>query len=359
MGASYNHYNHIDFKHEMTMSVFFYIYNWILWESRKTDNKKSWIMSVQVESGLISDVGSEMKGETGVDSGTRIISDLGTETKVERESKGNNLGQIMSVEGETGVLSEELEPEIKVEKESKGNAGKYKPRRGRPYTPSLPCKHCGKVFTRQRTMRLHIQGVHLKIKRKEETNTESKVIKCEQCDKVVKRKAELKLHNKRAHLKIKDYKCVVCSKLFSTINELTTHEVIHKEKRFSCSICGLKIRWKRSLVNHMEGRHMGIQQKQYFCQECGIHYSNTAHKLTHMDQSKLRKFTCETCGKQFVMNKNLKKHNRLHKDGRLDQTGRRLVVHQKKKEVVKSKYSAEVFFYMHLFSKLSYISTIV
>ena len=79
-------------------------------------------MSVQVESGLISDVRSEMKGETGVDSGTGIISDLGTETKVERESKGNNLGQIMSVEGETGVLSEEPEPEIKVEKESKGNA---------------------------------------------------------------------------------------------------------------------------------------------------------------------------------------------------------------------------------------------
>ena len=31
-----------------------------------------------------------------------------------------------------------------------------------------------------------------------------------------------------------------------------------------------------------------------------------------MDQSKLEKFTCDTCGKQFGFNKNLKKHKRSH-----------------------------------------------
>ena len=219
----------------------------------------------------------------------------------------------MGVECETRLISD-LEIEMKVENESKRNAKKYKSRRGRAYVPSRPCKHCGKVFTRKRTMRLHIKRVHLKIKdNKVDRQTKIKDIKCEQCDKVVKRKTELKLHTKRAHLKIKDHVCEVCIKPFSTTNELNTHKIVHREKKFHCNICSLKIRDKRSLVNHMESRHMGISKKPYFCQDCGIHYSNTAHKLTHMDQSKLEKFTCETCGKQFGFNKNLKKHKRLHK----------------------------------------------
>ena len=217
------------------------------------------------------------------------------------------------VEGKTGLISD-FEKEMKVENESDGNVKKCKSRRGRSYIPSRPCKHCGKVFTRRRTMRLHIKRVHLKIKEnKVERQGKRKDIKCEQCDKVVKRKTELQLHVKRAHLKIKDHVCEVCMKAFSTTNELNTHKIVHREKKFHCNICGLKIRDKRSLVNHMESRHMGISKKPYFCQDCGIHYSNTAHKLTHMDQSKLEKFTCETCGKQFGFNKNLKKHKRLHR----------------------------------------------
>ena len=49
------------------------------------------------------------------------------------------------------------------------------------------------------------------------------------------------------------------------------------------------------------------------CKDCGIYYCNTDHKLTHMDQSKLEKFTCETCGKQFGFYNELKKHKRLHR----------------------------------------------
>ena len=103
--------------------------------------------------------------------------------------------------------------------------------------------------------------------------------------------------------------CEICKKSFT---DLSRHKITHVERKFPCNICGLKIRTKESLVNHMECRHMGISKKPYFCQVCGIHYSNTAHKLTHMDQSKVEKFTCNTCGKQMRFNKNLKKHERMH-----------------------------------------------
>ena len=218
----------------------------------------------------------------------------------------------MSLDSVTRPISD-LETEMKVETKSEENAKKSKLRRGRVYSPSLPCKHCGKAFTRKRTMRVHIKNVHLKIPvEKVEKQTNGEKIQCEQCDKIVKRRTDLKLHIKRAHLKIKDHICETCKKAFSTINELTTHEIVHKEKKFSCNICALKIRSKRSLVDHMERRHMGIPKKPYFCQDCGIHYSNTAHRRTHMDQTKLVKFPCETCGKQFGLNKNLKKHKKLH-----------------------------------------------
>ena len=136
-------------------------------------------------------------------------------------------------------------------------------------------------------------------------------IKCEQCDKMLPGKY-LKAHNKRAHLKVKDRECEVCEKSFYNTTELNTHRIVHEERKFSCNTCGLKIRSKQSLVNHMESRHMGISKKPYFCKDCGAHFSYSGHKRTHMDQSKLEKFPCDTCGKQFGLNKNLKKHEKRH-----------------------------------------------
>ena len=204
----------------------------------------------------------------------------------------------VDVEGETGLISD-LDREMKVEKQD-GNDNK--------------CEYCGKVLTRKRAMRLHVKRVHLKIKdeMKVEKQSNENDIKCNRCDKVLNRNCDLKLHIKRVHLKIKDHVCGDCTKLFTTINELNTHRIVHEERKFPCSICGLKIRSKVSLVNHMEGRHMGISKKPYFCQDCGIHHSNTAHKLIHMDRSMLEKFPCDDCGKQFGLKKNLKKHEMTH-----------------------------------------------
>ena len=194
-----------------------------------------------------------------------------------------------------------IKKEMTIEKQGDGNDNK--------------CEHCGKILTRKRAMRLHIKRVHLKIKEeiKVESQSLSKNIKCEyeQCDKMLP-KNYLKLHIKRIHLKIRDHICEVCKKPFTTINDLNTHKIVHEERKFPCNICGLKIRSKVSLVNHMEGRHMGISKKPYFCQDCGIQYSNTSHRRMHMDQSLLEKYPCDTCGKQFGFNKNLKKHKKMH-----------------------------------------------
>ena len=193
-------------------------------------------------------------------------------------------------------VHQKIKEEMKVEKERERKDNK--------------CEHCDKVLSRKRAMRLHVKRVHLKIK--EEIKTEKQYIKCEHCEKTFTRQLHLELHTKRVHLKIKDHICEICKKPFSTMNDLSTHGIVHQERKFSCNICGLKIRSKVSLVNHMEGRHMGISKKPYFCQDCGIHYSNTSHRRMHMDQSKLEKYTCDTCGKQFGFNKNLKKHKRSH-----------------------------------------------
>ena len=208
-------------------------------------------------------------------------------------------GQIMAVEGEVQLISD-LDKEMKVEKQRDGNDNK--------------CEHCDKVLSRKRAMRLHVKRVHLNIKEeiKTENQSDGKNINCEHCEKAFTRRLHLELHTKRVHLKIRDHICEICKKPFFTMNDLNTHGIVHQERKFACNICGLKIRSKVSLVNHMESRHLGISKKPYFCQDCGIQYSNTSHRRMHMDQSKLEKYTCDTCGKQFGFNKNLKKHKRSH-----------------------------------------------
>ena len=205
----------------------------------------------------------------------------------------------MAVEGEVQLISD-LDKEMKVEKQRDGNDNK--------------CEHCDKVLSRKRAMRLHVKRVHLKIKEeiKTENQSDGKNINCEHCEKAFTRRLHLELHTKRVHLKIRDHICEICKKPFSTMNDLNTHRIVHQERKFACNICGLKIRSKVSLVNHMESRHMGISKKPYFCQDCGIQYSNTSHRRMHMDQSKLEKYTCDTCGKQFGFNKNLKRHEKIH-----------------------------------------------
>ena len=145
----------------------------------------------------------------------------------------------------------------------------------------------------------------------EEKSTENE-IHCDQCGKVFSTEKDLEHHNKSLHQKIEDLACKVCKKAFSKYRNLKIHKRVHEERKFPCEICGLKVQTKKSLVNHMESRHMGISKKQYFCQDCGIHYSHSAHKLKHIDQSEREKFTCDICGNQFLFNKNLKAHERRH-----------------------------------------------
>ena len=250
----------------------------------------------------------DLEGKTG------LISDLEKEMKVEKQSNVNEnkcehcekvITRKRAMRRHVKRVHLNINGEIKIEKQSNRNDNK--------------CEHCGKVLTRKRAMKLHIRRVHLKIKDvKVEKQSNEKVIKCEheQCDKMLPRKF-MKLHIKRVHLKIRDHVCEVCKKPFTTISDLKTHGIVHEERKFPCNICGLKIRSKESLVNHIEGRHMGISKKPYFCQDCGIHYSNTSHRRMHIDQSKLEKYTCETCGKQFGFRKNLKKHEKTqHTAGR-------------------------------------------
>ena len=151
-----------------------------------------------------------------------------------------------------------------------------------------------------------------KSKLKMEEKSNGNEIKCDQCDKVLSKEKDLERHNKNFHLKIEDLVCEVCKKAFSNYKKLRIHKQVHMERKFPCDICGLKIKTKGSLLNHMESRHLGISKKPYFCPDCGVHFSHSDHKFKHMDQSERQKFTCDSCGKQFGRNSNLKKHEKRH-----------------------------------------------
>ncbi|KAL9704775.1 hypothetical protein quinque_008293 [Culex quinquefasciatus] len=136
----------------------------------------------------------------------------------------------------------------------------------RPYS----CPHCEKSFRTSTKLKIHVDGVHLKLRK----------FTCEVCNKKFLDAGNLKSHM-ATHAETRKYVCDYenCGKAFALPGTLRVHKLTHtQDKQFECSFCHKSFLYKWLLVKH-ERSHTG--EKPYECEVCHKRFSTSTHAKTH------------------------------------------------------------------------------
>jgi hypothetical protein len=89
--------------------------------------------------------------------------------------------------------------------------------------------------------------------------------------------------------------------------------VLHKERRFKCSMCSLTSPYKSTIEKHVAAVHDGIR---FFCKHCNKlfkqHYYFRDYMKTHEPGCVDTSYKCDFCPKSFKTRHILKKHVKMH-----------------------------------------------
>jgi KRAB domain-containing zinc finger protein len=200
------------------------------------------------------------------------------------------------------------------------------------------CDHCDKVFTRNTTLKDHINAIHNKIKRyccdlcdysayyRTSLNRHSKDVhlggnkeefKCDHCDKAFTRKETLVYHVNIIHKNIQEFQCDHCDKAFGRNDFLQDHiNAIHNNiKRFSCDLCDYSSYYKKYLVRHSKAVHCDNVKEVFKCDSCDKTFTWKVTLVKHVNtkHKKLRKYSCQLCTYTSYDKRALKYHsNAVH-----------------------------------------------
>ncbi|XP_031728773.1 EVI5-like protein isoform X1 [Anarrhichthys ocellatus] len=108
------------------------------------------------------------------------------------------------------------------------------------------------------------------------------------------------------------YKCIKCSKVFSTPHGLEVHvRRSHSGIRpFACEICGKTFGHGVSLEQH---KAVHSQERSFDCKICGKSFKRSSTLSTHLlIHSDTRPYPCQYCGKRFHQKSDMKKHTFIH-----------------------------------------------
>ncbi|XP_069114216.1 zinc finger protein 626-like [Argopecten irradians] len=108
------------------------------------------------------------------------------------------------------------------------------------------------------------------------------------------------------------YKCDICQKVYHRTKALENHKKSHKEKKYTCNICGEECRDLNQLNAHTE-THTEIAP--YQCGLCGELFRRSKFLKTHLDHhAKENVFKCDICSKGFDSSDDLRHHEKTHGD---------------------------------------------
>ena len=228
------------------------------------------------------------------------------------------------------------------------------------------CHYCDKLFNQDYNLKIHIKTVHevhnsgfecdlceIPFSTAKELGTHINTVhndneyhKCEFCEKIFSPEL-LKKHIHSDHKSYKDHRCQLCgnhfhedkalekhikeyhklqkcnhcAQLFHAMNHLKKHlRSIHGE--YNCDLCVESYSTENDLLSHIESVHK--EQKLHKCEKCNdkIYFSarGLEQHLYRIHSSEINKESkkCESCGKSFPKDFNLKKHVQVVHEGRKD-----------------------------------------
>lgn len=137
---------------------------------------------------------------------------------------------------------------------------------------------------------------------------------CEKCDRVIEKKRNFKKHLLRCKNGTNgpQFNCDQCHYV-GTKSNLTKHKYIHN-KKFSCETCSKKFVAQRELRDHqIVHKHGSAPEINIFCDKCEKFYPTRRglqqhKKMTH----NLQEVQCDYCDNMFKSKHHLSKHFEIH-----------------------------------------------
>ncbi|XP_052414480.1 zinc finger protein Gfi-1 isoform X2 [Carassius gibelio] len=135
--------------------------------------------------------------------------------------------------------------------------------------------------------------------------------KCIKCSKVFSTPHGLEVHVRRSHSGTRPFACDICGKTFGHAVSLEQHRAVHSQERsFDCKICGKSFKRSSTLSTHLL---IHSDTRPYPCQYCGkrFHQKSDMKKHTFIHTGE-KPHKCQVCGKAFSQSSNLITHSRKH-----------------------------------------------
>ncbi|XP_068600058.1 zinc finger protein Gfi-1-like [Brachionichthys hirsutus] len=135
--------------------------------------------------------------------------------------------------------------------------------------------------------------------------------KCVKCSKVFSTPHGLEVHVRRSHSGTRPFACEICNKTFGHAVSLEQHKAVHSQERsFDCKICGKSFKRSSTLSTHLL---IHSDTRPYPCQYCGkrFHQKSDMKKHTFIHTGE-KPHKCQVCGKAFSQSSNLITHSRKH-----------------------------------------------
>ncbi|KAM4641497.1 zinc finger protein Gfi-1 isoform 2-T2 [Discoglossus pictus] len=135
--------------------------------------------------------------------------------------------------------------------------------------------------------------------------------KCLKCSKVFSTPHGLEVHVRRSHSGTRPFGCEMCGKTFGHAVSLEQHKAVHSQERsFDCKICGKSFKRSSTLSTHLL---IHSDTRPYPCQYCGkrFHQKSDMKKHTFIHTGE-KPHKCQVCGKAFSQSSNLITHSRKH-----------------------------------------------
>lgn len=183
------------------------------------------------------------------------------------------------------------------------------------------CELCDARFTKSDQLKTHIENKHdpqeyrkiMSLRRRKRIklgDVNSTEYTCSLCGKKLFYKRTLLLHM-RQHSGLKPFKCEYCNKAYTSKHSLNAHLVSEMNlRKFVCSYCGKRYNFNSDLVVHVKQRH---QTRQFSCHVCGKQFGLLKYLRDHSTiHSQVKPFNCDECGIGFRLKKFLLRHNKKY-----------------------------------------------